>query len=138
MKFKLILCCLAIGFLASSCKNRGGGAETSSPTDDSQSIAEMEIDMDDQGHDEELGIQTIRGKLVTDKGMQPRIQNIFISTDAFEEDGQDWMPRVKELAGKTMEVKGMVIRHWCGPMEQCLTQGYMDRIREPEYLKVID
>lgn len=138
MKFNLILCCLAIGLLASSCKNRGGGAETSLPTDDSQSIAEMEIDMDDQGHDEELGVQTIKGKLVTDKGMQPRIGGIFISTDAFEEDGKDWMPRVKELAGKTLEVKGMVIRHWCGPMEQCLSQGYMDRIRKPEYLKVLD
>lgn len=94
-------------------------------------------DMDEnQGRDEELGIKTLKGRLALDKGAQPRVDGVFISTDAFREDGKHWRERVTELKGKMIEVKGMVIRHWCGPMEQCLSQGYMDRMNEVEYLKI--
>ncbi len=151
MKFNLFLFCLTIGLVVTSCKNRTSavddnanmdasadtrsGEEINRP-DDNENMEEMYSE-DDQGHDEELGKKTIKGKLYTDKGFQPRVAGIFIQTAAFEEDGKDWRDRVRELEGKTLEVKGMVVRHWCGPMEQCLTQGYMDWMREVESLKVL-
>ncbi len=93
---------------------------------------------DEQGHDEDLGVQIIRGKLYTDKGFQPRVGGIFISTDAFEKSGKNWSEQVKELEGKTLELKGNVVRHWCGPIEQCLNQGYMDRMKNVEYINILD
>ena len=141
MKKLLILSLLATSIMLVSCANRTQGAESSPEI----SAVNQEIDnsMDDllreqeeqQGRDEELGVKTIRGKLTTDKGMTPRVNCIFIAREFFGQDGKNWNDEVTALKGKKVELKGMVIRHHCGPMEQCLSQGYMDWMREPEYLK---
>ncbi len=140
MTRNLIFCLVTLLLLTTSCANRGGGAES---TPDLNPQTELTANMDDllkemeaqQGHDEELGVKTLRGKVTLDKGMQPRVNGVFIDRDYFKQDGKKWQDEVQRLKGKKVEVSGMVIRHHCGPMEQCLSQGYMDWIRKVDSFK---
>ena len=132
--FTLMAMLLVLGL--NSCKNRNGSAETSLPSDTAMETPEEM--MQDEGHDESLGNKTMTGKLVTNKGATPQIDGVFISKDYFKQDGQDWYKVMEPFIGKKVEAKGEVIRHWCGPMEQCLSQGYMDWMRKPEYVKILN
>ena len=143
MKTQLIICLLTVGFALSACVNKGGGAESQANvnalnTENNEEMDDLLKEMNEQqGHDEKLGVKTIRGKLTTDKGFSPRVDGIFIAREFFAKDDKKWQEEVEALKGKKVELKGMVIRHHCGPYEQCLSQGYMDWMREPEYIKVL-
>jgi len=91
---------------------------------------------DMQGHNEDLGIKTLKGKLRTTKGAQPIVEGVLISTDFFEEEGKSWHEKVESLEGKTVVITGQVNRHWCGPMEQCMSDGYIDSMQEVDSFEV--
>lgn len=100
---------------------------------DSQVMAgetENTADMDNeaqQGWDEDLGEKTLRGKMTLTKGKQPMVDGVMLSKDYF---GEDWRAKTVALEGKRVEVKGHLWRHHCGPLEQCLSPGYIDRLVE--------
>ena len=93
---------------------------------------------DMQGHDESLGVKTLRGKLSTTKGHQPMVEGVILSKDIFSKDRKLAEQRIHEMEGKVVEVTGEVVRHHCGPLEQCLSQGYIDGMKEVESFEVVD
>lgn len=103
-------------------------------------IEEQENNMatEKQGWDESLGEKTLRGSLYTTKGHSPMVEGVMISTHNFDKDYQKAHDRIEELKGKTLELTGEVIRHHCGPLEQCLSPGYIDGMREVKEMKVVN
>lgn len=76
--------------------------------------------------DSVLGTKVLRGRLARDKGAMVKLQGVFIRiTDA----------RYMALSDTVVEARGIVRRHFCGPTEQCLSQGYMDFMDKPEYIR---
>jgi len=116
----------------SSCKRPSTEGNAVPPTEDEPP---MEM-MDAEGWDESLGVKVLKGKLTTTKGAQPMVEGVLLATEIFNEDHQQAMVLIQEFKGKVVEVKGEVIRHHCGPMEQCLSQGYIDVVRVAEYLNL--
>ncbi|MGB1241488.1 MAG: hypothetical protein ACPG49_03135 [Chitinophagales bacterium] len=94
------------------------------------------MDINEQeGWEEFEGNQILKGKLYTSKGAILGIEGVFINQD-YEVDSDK--PKLRPLIGKNLEVKGDVYIYHCGPLEQCLTQGYMRWLRNVEYVKVIE
>lgn len=99
---------------------------------------EKPMNMDEQGRDESLGVKTLKGKLNTTKGHQAMLEGVMLPSALFGDDHQAAHKRIHELEGKTLKVRGEVIRHWCGPLEQCLSQGYIDRIKDVDIFEIAD
>lgn len=92
----------------------------------------MPMEIETEGWNEELGVKVLRGRLTTTKGAQAMLEGVILDSDYF---GENWRKEVESLKGKRVEAKGKVLRHHCGSMEQCLTQGYIDSLYDIEYVK---
>lgn len=94
---------------------------------------------DVQGHGTVIGIVTVRGILSGSKGMNAQLDGMIISpSELTDEDGNHWKPEYEAMLGKEVEARGEHYHYVCGPMEQCLTQGYIDYLRSLEYLKLVE
>ncbi len=91
----------------------------------------------EEGWEEFEGNQILKGELYTSKGAILGIGGVFISED-YEVDTSKQKPKIRPLVGKKIEVKGDVYIYYCGPLEQCLTEGYMKWLRNVEYVKIIE
>lgn len=103
---------------------------------DAQSKSESDPDIDENGRDEELGVQKITGKLISTKGNMAMINTVMLDAEViFEEEGRNWKPEYAALKNKRVTAVGKVVRHWCGKYEQCLEQGYIDHMSEIEDIR---
>jgi hypothetical protein len=118
------------------------GCSQSKPakTDSKSSDTTKKVDMDSFGleplepareaRDEPLGEKTLTGKLMSTKGNQATVNGVILSRSYVFDEHRRWKPELMALKNKRVTVTGEVIRHWCGPYEQCLEQGYIDRMVE--------
>lgn len=92
---------------------------------------ETKIMMEDEnGWDEELGLKTLKGTGNLTKGARLMLNGVMITDmETLRKVQFDKIPTEK-LAETTFEITGVVIRHHCGPHEQCLQQGYIDVMRK--------
>jgi hypothetical protein len=101
---------------------------------DAKSDSKKEIP--ENGRDEVLGVQKVTGTLLSSKGNLPMIDGIILDQEMiFEEEGRNWKSEYEALKNKRCTAVGEVIRHWCGPHEQCLEQGYIDYLRNIESIR---
>ena len=97
------------------------------------------IEKNEQGGWEEFeGNRIVKGELYTSKGAILGIAGVFISEDYKADSDNKQLPKLRPLVGKTLEVKGDVYTYYCGPIEQCLTEGSMKWMRNVEYVKVLE
>ena len=136
---KFALTCLPFLLLVlGGCGSRTNAS--SEPTDPVETVREpLNMDaMETQGWNESLGVKTLKGKLTTTKGAQPMLEGVILAREIFAADRQAAQKRIEGLKGKVVEVKGEVMRHHCGPLEQCLSQGYIDSMTKADYLNAPD
>lgn len=139
-----LLLTLALLFSITACKGQNQNADID-PTDPATQVEEpgqMTIEdeqmavVDYEGSNEDLGVKTLSGKLTTTKGAQPMVSGVMINTDYFKEEGKSWREKVVSLEGKKVVITGRVNRHHCGAYEQCLSEGYIDSMKEIESFTV--
>lgn len=89
--------------------------------------------------DEFKGRQAIEGPLSITKGGRAMINGIMVTDDEFLETmDENWRGMLEEMEGKTVKAHGDWYRHWCAPMEQCLQQGYIDRLEKLELFELVE
>lgn len=113
--------------------------ELSSKKEESQSIEPIKelTELDYEGRTEYEGEKTIVGILGTTKGHQAMVNGIILGNDFLDDkETHRWKKEYLAMKGKKVEVKGHHYIYYCGPMEQCLSQGYIPYLRDIEYMKL--
>jgi hypothetical protein len=88
------------------------------------------------GYTEKLGTQTLAGTPYLTKGAQFMVEGVIISDEKTLEKHNLLNKGSEELAKYQVRITGNVDRYHCGPMEQCLSQGYIDFMREIKEISV--
>ncbi|MEM1000649.1 MAG: hypothetical protein AAGN35_26585 [Bacteroidota bacterium] len=88
-----------------------------------------------EARDEPLGERTLKGKLVITKGNRAMVDGVLLANAYVYAEGKTWKPEVEALKNRRVVVTGDVVRHWCGPHEQCLETGYIDTMVEVREIK---
>jgi len=79
----------------------------------------------------------ITGKLTRTKGAQPMVAGKILDSDYVKDKGhKNWKPEFEKMYGKQVEVKGKLKTHYCNPMEQCLSGGKIEFLKEIQYIKL--
>jgi hypothetical protein len=71
---------------------------------------------------------TISGTPYQTKGAQFMLQGVIVNDREVLEKHGLYQIGSEALGKYTVEITGKVNRYHCGPMEQCLTQGYIDNM----------
>lgn len=114
MKIYTLLLLLAVSFAACTPKVKP--------------VAEKSTLNEEGGRTEELGEMTLSGTPYQTKGAQFMLQGVIVNDrEVLEKHGLYHIG--SEALGKyTVEITGKVNRYHCGPMEQCLSEGYIDNM----------
>lgn len=88
------------------------------------------------GYTEALGKKTLSGTPYLTKGAQIMLEGVILSDKATLEKNGLYRLSSEELSGYNLIVTGKINRYHCGPMEQCLSQGYIDSMSEIDKIEV--
>lgn len=88
-----------------------------------------------EGWTEELGERSLNGTPYLTKGAQIVVDGIILTDrETLRKNNLEGIGS-EELANYSVEATGMVKRYHCGPMEQCLSPGYIDHM--PAIQKIV-
>lgn len=89
-----------------------------------------------EGWTEELGSKNLKGTPYLTKGAQIVLEGVILSDrETLQKNNLEGIGSA-DLGNYSLEVSGVVKRYHCGPMEQCLSEGYIDHMPSIDKIKV--